>query len=384
MTSQHAWTHLTQAYHLLTQARVTEALDMYAEIVKGQAERYFYLAPAEGGWEVCADPAQPSLDWAAVYLGSYCLIQREYCVEWLKIAQHLSALPAYPQFSASARSRLSSLTGWAQIIGGGTPLTAVIQSQLHDLKTLPTNPLEKNLHEMTLGLAYQRLRKHDQAIGYLRGAHAALRFETEPFFYLQAQESIASAYHFLNDQDPTYWEKAMHLYKQMQAMAYQALPRPEYYHQGYNLGWAYAEQGKYEEAYDYFQEGYHVARRLKNERLKGLCQYGQGFVLLQTGEYALALDLLHEAADKFYYLRLDLMTAVALNLLSLTYDRLDQPVQALDYSLRAYEAQRLVDNPVQRLHIVQQLTHVSWRLRHWRRWLRYLPEFYYLKIRLGK
>jgi tetratricopeptide (TPR) repeat protein len=378
------WTSLIQAHHLVRQAQVDDALPIYRRVLPNLYQ-YIHDEREGYGWGVLSDnPDVPSLNWTAIYLFDYCNVVRMWSA-WLYIAQKVFDHPAYESLSDICKSRLISAKGMSSI--GHVPYQEIIVEQQAALDRFALTSLEKALHFMVMGYAYQVMLKPEETLSYLGQAVELFTDLGEPFYVIRCKGLIGSAYHRFCDYD-----LAIQSYDDVEAIVATVGESAEFEAMPYSLGWAYVKSGQVEKALASFQRGQRITAQRKLYYDLGQNLYGEGYVRLVLNQYDEALNALHRGLAIFrgtdeaiFQGVLDQnvisrdKTAACLYIVSMTYDRLGQWQEALTKAEEALTWQRPINSPIQLYDMVLNAAHLY---RKNRRWLKALA-LYYESFKLG-
>ncbi|MFP4323930.1 MAG: hypothetical protein ACLFTK_15865, partial [Anaerolineales bacterium] len=114
-----------------------------------------------------------------------------------------------------------------------------------------------------------------------------------------------------------------------------------------------------ERASVYFQTGYpshpDISGYLPTDYNTALSLYGDGFVHYRRGEYAASRDLLLSATRYFFAHKAAMMTAMCLQLIAATCQKLGDLDEALTFAHNGISQQELAPNPVQHYHLMRRM-----------------------------
>lgn len=425
LVSELDWEALLQTHCWMRQGWIIESMASYRELldINGRNLR----ARFETGDWLQADPQQPSLIWALVYLSEY-YIETNLWYEWLAMLQRcfewyvgttlpidsiesirrlvISAVPPNPN---ELLSRLTSIVGWALVNTKFYSLRAVTNTQLEFLVQYQLGDFEKGLHYILLTYTTLKLRQRELSLHYGEEAIQTLHVETEPYHAVRARTMLASVYDYFKDYRADYSDIALAQYAQVEALITATIPQLSPKKPYYSQGWTFIEINQPLQAVTRFELGMIATNEIGLEISYARNKYGLASALTQLGreetivkkilrtlqrkpakkvpnrEDNLRLALEHlEQARSIFGIRTcsrdisPLMMVVCLHTEAIAYQHFSSLTKhiriALDKSAKALEwLSQYAEDPVQKHNILRRLVWLNFmRLR----WIHSL--FYYL------
>jgi tetratricopeptide (TPR) repeat protein len=251
-------------------------------------------------------------------------------------------------------------------MGSSQTLWAIVRDQVDALEKLPPEGVAAIQHEV-------------QTLKHLHTAIKLAPLEQEPFYGIYAREGIGAIYHALSPQNPSYLDRAIEVYVEVEQLARQVGDGLDCTMGAYNLGWAYAERGDLEIALHHFKRGYLEAIHSWTDYEKAIFSYGMGFVFMQMGMDDEAVEMLTRALS-FFVDESRLMTTACLTVLAALYTRRGDLDRVIEKATDALDNVRKVNHPVQLHHALSYLTRAYFHKRHWKTLL-YLVKMYQVRLR---
>ncbi len=361
------WQNLLKAHSLVKTCQVVAGIQQYKRLLLGQFVRYFY----EGQWGYSDDSAEISLNWACVYLAEYYM--RE-CVwsDWVVLYRQI--LPESYRFSPLCRSRLMSISGWAQLAYSRSGLDTLLADQYAALRTWATTPETMAHHFTLIGIIHRRQNRPQEGEDMLRRAIQHFSLDTDTFYAINARDYLAGLYAAYQNEIPGYAEKAEQLYQEIKAILVQYGDGTDTEEQHYNQGWYYLEKANGQrdtmlQALAWFERGEASMRQHGLVFEQSLNRYGKAAAYLFLKEYDNAIAEANAALAVFWNNGSDLLptlfsrrpvsvvyTAVCLKLLAHIYEEKQLYVLALDYARRALKCHDDFDMPIERRHLYTTLS----------------------------
>jgi tetratricopeptide (TPR) repeat protein len=356
VVSLYTWQNLRQSYTDIRQAKVLDAMTIYAEIIP-QVQQY--KAILNHPWQIISDQLiEPSWNWASVYLREYFYLRQTWA-DWYYFFADLFQKQNWQTISLECQSQLISTRGWASI--RKRYLKEVISEQLNFLdkmKILKENQdvnLLKSMHFIVLSYAHTLSFDQSKSFKYAYQAIDLLEPSTEPYYVMRAYEILGTAFYTFGKYD-----EALECYYKISETIQPEHDSPNPLEPYYGRGWAYIGNRQLEYALDAFQRGFNQKLQASLYYDAARCKYGLGYTYFLLGNYLDAQQALNEALRVFCDDHFDLntysnrnsivspaMTAACLHVLALVYERCDEFEKAIKHEEQALSWQREIDDPGQ-------------------------------------
>ncbi|MEM9954961.1 MAG: hypothetical protein AAF846_25360 [Chloroflexota bacterium] len=377
------WKDIKQAHHLLRyEGRANEATAIFMACLNTDLI-YLY---SEDIFETLAETNEEfSVNWFCIYLSEYFHVVRGHWRIWMPYAKHVLEHPDFKNLPLIQQSQLVSTMGWAKLLDGRVyqDYQVIWDEQKTIFQQLPPDSIEAGCHHILFGHLAQKLRKKEIAMKHHNRSLDVLNMESEPFYYLLAKEMQASTLYYLRNTSQTEEaSSAIKIYQSIQRTARQLNNGYDIRAQSYNIGWVKAEVSIFsrEDVLDSFTTGQNETTQ---EYIRALYDYGIGYIHIQLGNFEIALVHFRDAIVGFGR-ESHIMLALCLQLKAATLQRQDKIAEARTCALNGLYHVKFTSDITQLYHLYRRLTELYFSPRYIHRFIYYLLQTYYLKIRLGK
>ena len=388
--SQYIWEKLKQAHTDMRQARVADAMQVYAQVLPKFWE---YTTEPNNRWRrtgVSID--YPSSNWASAYLREYFYLKQTW-FGWRHFTSEFLETNDRSQIPFLCQSQLISTLGWASI--RKQSLSQVISKQEDFLRDVrwrqdsTESDFLKSMHFMVLSYAHTLAFHQSKAFDYAYRSIALLNPKIEPYYAIRAYDLLGTAFYTFRQYD-----QALDCYTKsaeiVQSIGQSARPLMQYY----GDGWAYIGNRQLDNALEAFRRGYHLKAEFSLYYDAARCKYGEGYTHFLLGNYDEAVLSLYEALCVFCDDHFDLntandensmvspaMTAACSHVLALVYERRGEIREAIRYETQAVDWQRTIEDPGQLSDMLRRAIKLNRQSKRFSATIRYLMQFLLLRLR---
>src|SRR5690606_18184396 len=176
---------------------IRQAQDLYESVVNASIlEKVF----ADRIWTLAAEPTEPNLAWACIYLREYVLLNSSIGHFWLQLAEIVVDDAGYLALSDQIKSTLISTQGWMFLQTSTKSLKAIISEQLMAIESLAVAGIEAAHHHIVIGNAYRLLREPTLAFFHIKRAISLYTEQENKFYIYQSNQSLASTFFYRSEE----------------------------------------------------------------------------------------------------------------------------------------------------------------------------------------
>lgn len=383
------WDTLQEAYSLIRQGKLPQALPLYERVLRKANLVTFYADPQHPSRPLidpAPEPQFPSFNWLVVMLIEYYMGYHDWS-NWMRLFDALQ--PYMDELHPRCVAYLQSGVGWSAVNDPLYPITDLHtfadQMRSQQLKVID-DPERAAMFDCVIANIYRILREPEPAFLQVQSALKRVNQIQSPYFQAIIRHETGSIYYYLNDLIPNAFEKAEQLYQEAYEIACEVNDGTDFWLYEYSQGWTSGEQGDLETAERLFRRGLNAAIIPYIPVREAMYRYGLSYVLLNTDRYSEAQTHLEQALARLRGIS-PVFTALSLLFLALIYRQYGHYDMAKQRGLQALHHIQRVNNPLQTMHIYRELTMIAWDSRDWRNIgsvLRYGIRTTWMRLRLRK